>query len=414
MAEAFKSKHSFTFAVILFYLLPIVSLAIYGMNVTSPQRSWGLFACGLFLGVIGTFFLTFMYKGEEHIPHNKEPINSYEVPSRSPPGNDLFEPFHSSQNFEEQNNLLEKSLLESEEKVTLLTSQINIKNEELQKLEQELKKNQIQYDFTVKELENYKKVTQSHLDHSQVILDQNSQTIKDQKEIIETTKKTTEELEIKIHDLNYEIKTLLQLTEINSSTSLITPKPYQKDHLPSGLLIKESLSKYQSADVSENSSTILEKNIDVPEEGTFLLRRCLDIAQKITGANHFSINSSRYRDMSIDNYALDLRRLFDSLRSENSCGVIVYSQKENKVLFANNQTKNLLGWGPEKFVQNFHEIIQTGYSEWKNGLSQLACKKESNFPLLIKTKSGQDISFQCHLGIIPSGLFRNNVIGVFY
>jgi hypothetical protein len=125
-------------------------------------------------------------------------------------------------------------------------------------------------------------------------------------------------------------------------------------------------------------------------------------------------SGSRFRDLPINNYTLDLRRLFDSLRSENAGVVFVYSQKENKLLFTNNVVKNVLGWSPEKFTQDFQEIVQDGLQEWKNAVSQLLIKGETNTRLVIKTKSGQDMMFQCQLGIIPTGIFRNHVIGVLY
>jgi hypothetical protein len=150
------------------------------------------------------------------------------------------------------------------------------------------------------------------------------------------------------------------------------------------------------------------------QDAMIQLKRCLDIAQKITSSSHFNSESSRFRDFPVDNFVLDLRRLCDSLRSENQCAILLYSPKEEKVIFANNQVKTLLGWSPEKIVQNFGDIIQEGDQEWKHHLAHISLKHESQVKLQFKTKKGHDLLVHCHLGMIPTGVFRYHVIGVLH
>lgn len=70
-----------------------------------------------------------------------------------------------------------------------------------------------------------------------------------------------EQLECQIHDLRYEIKTLLQLTEVDYS-KFVMEQPVKKAELD------DELPRVQG-NVKE-------------EEARILLRRCLDVAQKIT------------------------------------------------------------------------------------------------------------------------------------
>lgn len=200
-----------------------------------------------------------------------------------------------------------------------------------------------------------------------------------------------------IHDLNSEVNTLLDVVKIVETTPEI---PH------SGMQLKETAGIYQVATPSPLSI------VTSPGEADLQLKRCMDIAGKITGANHFEAANSRFREWHIDNYALDLRRLFDNLRGESSSTIFVFSQKDNRLLFVNNQAKHLLGWSPEKFVQNFSEIIAESLQEWNRGINRLANQPQTTAQLTLKNKAGQHVPVNCHLGMITSGLFRNHIIGV--
>ena len=157
-----------------------------------------------------------------------------------------------------------------------------------------------------------------------------------------------------------------------------------------------------------------EKQVRNQAQAAIQLKRCIDIAQKITGASHYNNSNSRFKDLSIDNYTLDLRRLFETLRMENASTVFFYSQKESKVLFVNNQSRNLLGWSPDKFVQSFYDIIEPSKEIWKQGITSLAIKNDVQVSLKMKSKAGSSTDVQVHLGIIPTGLFKHHILGIMY
>ncbi len=93
--------------------------------------------------------------------------------------------------------------------------------------------------------------------------------------------------------------------------------------------------------------------------------------------------------------------------------LIVYSPKEQKLLFVNSESKTLLGWSPEKFLSDFTFIMQEGIQDWKKALHALSTISETQIRLLAKTKQGQEVLLNCHLEVIQSGLFRHYIIGIF-
>lgn len=242
----------------------------------------------------------------------------------------------------------------------------------------------------------YKSAVEEELKKKEALMNEFQETITRQREILKNRQEQVTELEGKIQDLNGEVKTLLNEVKITETTPDIS----------SGMHLKETVSVYQ---VTPPPSIVTS-----PAEANLQLKRCMDIAGKITGANHFEAANSRFKEWHIDNYALDLRRLFDHLRGESSCTIFVFAQKDNRLLFVNNQAKHMLGWIPEKFIQNFPEIIGESLQDWNRGISRLSSQPETTMQLTLKNKVSQPVAVSCHLGMISSGLFRNHIIGVMY
>lgn len=394
MFKGFFRRLNISGIVVLLYLGSIILLSAI------PPQNLGTLMVGLLLssiGSVGTFLLLRQWEMSiREESQNRAMLN----PDASKP---YPNPFHSNENFQELENALE----ESQEKKKNLVEELNQKSEIIHTLEKKQKQFEHKFEDIHHEFNACKSNSEEELRRKTVLLSEYQETINQQREVIKKKQEQISEMESKIHDLNYEVKTLLQLAEIDNQTSSKSVE---------GMIISETMQSYQvSQDAKEGNGSISSHDqVKTPEEASSQLKRCLDIAQKITGANHFGNGTSRFKEIAIDNYALDLRRLFDSLGSENSSTLLVYSQKESRLLYVNNLTKNLLGWSKEKFIQNFPEIIQEGNQEWKKGISQLSSSSEAKVRLLLKTKSGQNLLVHCHLGTIPTGIFRNHVIGILY
>lgn len=198
-----------------------------------------------------------------------------------------------------------------------------------------------------------------------------------------------EQLETQINDLRYEIKTLLQLTEVDYSKFVMEPA--------------------RDSTLQTSSSQIFQGVVKREEEAKLLLKRCLDIAQRI---------SSGYRSgsqgLSLIPSALDLRRLIDALKEENGALILLYDPKEKKTLYASKEAKNLLGWAPETLAHDFQEIAEEGFEFWERAVEQLENKPQSSLVIGLKTKGGEERTFNAFLSGISSGIFRSYAIAVLF
>lgn len=198
-----------------------------------------------------------------------------------------------------------------------------------------------------------------------------------------------EQLETQIHDLRYEIKTLLQLTEVDYSKFVMEQpaKKVEAEPLPP---------KFQG-------------NVKREEEARVLLRRCLDIAQKLTFPTRPSLQPS-----AVDVSALDIRRLTDALKEESGALVLFYNPRESKVLYASREAKTLLGYAPETLAHQFSEIAEEGLSFWESAVAQLSSKPQTSLVLGLKTKAGDELAFNVLLGAVSSGGFKGHAVAVLY
>lgn len=191
-----------------------------------------------------------------------------------------------------------------------------------------------------------------------------------------------EQLENQIHDLRYEIKTVLQMTEVDRTTRA---------------------TKSLQVPPSETLAP-LSKRVSSPEEALRALRRCIQMAERISGGYHTGSSPS----------PLDLRRLIDLLRQENGFFLALYAPKEQRLLFASKETKTLFGWNSEPFIHDFFTLIEPSYPFWQQSLEGLVTAPTSQCTLQVKTKDDSTLSLNTYLGAIPAGLFRSLVLVVGY
>ena len=368
-------------AIMLLYFLPIALVCFCSTQLFFPHFSWPLIGVGLLLTSVGSiiFFIRLL-------DYTVQCEKKIEIKETKP----------------------EISIdLESENKIEELQRIIHFLEEERKKCDLHEKEQFQKFQSLQKEFDDFKKLANQTIENEKSKLNDTIETISELRVTVDYKQKQIKNLQTKIHDLTYEIKTLLEIADLSHTTA-------SSDSEPIGLSINESAQEYQVPIKSQ--SLFAEESLPAPksDEAQKQLKRCIDIAQKITGAQHFSENKSRFGEFSLDNYALDLRRLCDSLRSENNYTVFVYSLKEKKLIFTNNQVRDLLGWNPEKFVQDFDNIVQDGVVEWENSVAQLNTLNYGKTRFVMKAKSGKDLLVHCQIGLIPTGVFRSNVIGVLY
>lgn len=384
------SRYTLFWMLVIFYLLPLIGLCAYSKWEPNDVNGWTALSLGILTACAGSLVLfwrmarleTAWNIGEKAI--QEKSIPEIEEESSETISNEEFQLF--SRNFEEAQQVNSD-----------LKNEIQVLSEKNKQLLASFEEEQQTAKHAALEVENIKNSLSSQLEQQQTHIRELQNIIAEQKIYIEKRQQQIGLLETKVGDLTYEIKTLLQLAEAHSH-SLYSEK---EENDPNNNF------------ASTANEEIITSQIKTVEDASLQLRKCLDIAQKITGSYRFNSHMNAFYDSSADSFTLDLRRLCDSLRSENNSTILLYSPKEEQVLFVNNQIKSLTGWSPEKFVQNFNDILIDN-STWKQGVSSLAMRSETPVKLSLKAKTGQDINVQAHLGMIPTGIFRNHAIAILY
>lgn len=403
------------------------------------HKSWTLLSLGLFLIVLGTLMLILLVlQWEQYILDKKQkpsftsfpPSLSYVEVEKEAKVTSL-DPVLAlspsipveSQDYLEIDSSKELALSQTISKVNQKQQEqvikaLEIKIQEVEKQEEENRQLELKVQQIAQDFADYKLFSEEQLKQKQIQLAALQQIIEDQRNEMEKRQEQIHQLDTKVHDLSYEIKTLLYLHEEKE----VLTDPFALKEEKSPIFIHEAINAgeefQQQAKIAMAEASFQNDAIESPVrnavDAAHLLKKCINVAQKLTGANYYSQESFRYREFSSSYFAIDQRRLFDSLRTEAGALIIVYSQKEGKLLFANNESKTILGWNPEKLAMDFSSIIQDAAFEWKNALNTLIAAPDSQARLLAKTKQGQEILLNCHLGVIATGLFRNYVIGVLY
>lgn len=388
--NSFFTRYNLLWILLAGYLFPLVGSLAYIKWGDALSSDWDGFSIGLLLTSIGTLILYgLMVRWES--------VWQAEIDSKP----DSQETIEENPLDEVSNSQSKVTLQEIQHENALLKFDNEKLNEQIQLQSETIKLESQKCEQAIIESEEIRLSCSQQLEKQQSHIRELQDVIAEQKANIEKRQQQIGMLETKVGDLTYEIKTLLKLAESHSS-SLYSEN--QNDNI-------QSVSA--PAQREEALSFPSEKQICTQEEASIQLKRCLDIAQKITGSYRFNSHLNGFLDATADAFTLDLRRLCDSLRSENSSAIVLYSPKENKVLFVNNQIKSLTGWSPEKFVQSFTDILHD-HNAWKQGISSLTMRSETPLQLLLKTKNGTDLPIQAHLGMIPTGIFRQHAIAILY
>lgn len=431
MKFRFYNKQSLSLTIVLFYLIPILSLSFFSLNYMSKNMSWSVLTFGLLIMACGSSILMMLISYWEesikkslqldfdHLTRNpsadENKVMALSSISEILENKDKVESFSSSHNYLKEIKDLEDSVKENQEKQTQLTEELAHVQMELTKTEDERKLladqlEEIDTHFADLKLQSFQELNEKNLFISNL-----EKTIEEQKVNLEKKDQQIQELDSKTRDLSYEIKTLLYLqeTEKESPSLFLNPKNEEpiKISEPKNLPLKSTFEvESQKHEIFDDSEDV----IKTATEASILLKKCILLAQKQSSMNYYENETSRYWDIATPHFTIDQRRLFDSLKEETTGLILVYSPRESKLLFVNNLSKQWLGWSPEKFIQDFSIIIQEGLPEWKRSLSLLSSTPETQSRLLVKSKLGQEKMMYCHLGSISTGSFKNYVLGVLY
>jgi hypothetical protein len=380
--------------ILLCYWIPLSALIIYSFS----NKSWPLLVAGLLMSTIGAIFLWVFIKSWEektqvkfknHLQYYKNSLSQHKVALEEP-----------KTLVEEKLTALEIIITDYEKKQIELSKELEQYKQVNITISNENKDFHYHIETLKQELESVKNYLNEQVAYYNNLLNDHQRTILELRETLQSKQQVTMQLESKVRDLSYEIKTILQIAE--------GPQNMPSEKKINLTVLETSVnSQFKEREIEESKG-----QIHTFEEALMVLKRSLDAAQRISGY-HF-LKSQRFKDLPLENYALDLRRLFDHFQNEAEGILFVYSHKEEKMLFVTDQINKLLGITPERFLQNFQEVIQEGKDNWNRAISQLSFKSEAKVTLPMKTKKGEEIEVICVLGIIPTGIFHNHVLGVFF
>lgn len=279
--------------------------------------------------------------------------------------------------YEHQIDLLQSSVVKSKEQVSELHLEMDKKLEHMRVAYLEFEDLRRGYHSLEEEYARYQSEIQGQLKHKDSLVADYQKTISEQRDVIEKKQAYIGKLEGKVRDLMYEIRSLLQLED------------------PLG----------------ENKELYLpDSQKGKPYDFSLQLGRFLELAESFTGADHLG---GRFLNSGAHRYAIDLRPLFDQLSQESHRLVFVYSSSEERLLFVGEVARTRLGWGAEKVMKDFPQLVVKGYREWKEAAAQLSSGSQKVLPLLLRHKLGQEVPVDCYMGLIAKGPFKNHVIGMF-
>ena len=400
------SRYNLCWLMALCYLFPLLAISIYGAAYPRATADWNILGVGILLTALGSLAFFWMLTSWErsmrigsYSGEHAQDVDPYAL-KESGGTVDLAE-----------YDLTKRSLAEAQQTQIRLLEEIDILTEEIQKATFVKKETLRQAENIQAELEQTKKAARQQLEIQQNQIRELQEAIANQKALNEKKQQQTMQLENKVGDLTYEIKTLLKFAEAHSSPSL--SNDITESNIPDESPFPTKSTPDTHAHEHFEPQQSFENFAQNAHEASMQLKQCLHIAQKIKGSQRFGSQIYSFMDSPADNFSLDLRRLCDRLRSETESVILLYSPKDNQLLFASNQIKTLTGWSPEKFVQNFSELL-VDETEWKQGVSSLALRSEAEIKLHLRTRSTPNLSVNANLGMIPTGIFRNHTIAVLY
>jgi PAS domain-containing protein len=227
------------------------------------------------------------------------------------------------------------------------------------------------------QLEAAQNQAQHILLQKQTELEDLTKSVQDQRQLIAKKQLRIAKLEAKVRDLNYEVKTLLQLDDLRTDEEpppVATPLP---------------------------AEPLYEERATTPTQASLQLHRLITGAQRLSGMANLT---NRY-----ETSALDLRRLFDHLQDDANI-ILVYSKRDGQLLFANNQVRTQLGWTPERFTKEFFLLLQHGIGEFHRAITTLDHQPTTHITLVLKQRDSLDFMGEAVLSKMSSGPFAGLII----
>lgn len=388
--------------VLICYFLPLSGFSFYISSALGHPQGLSLVASGCCAALLGSSLLFFLLQQWELAVRALRPADRFvNDPTEEESSKETSIDHSQAQALAEA----QASVTEWQQKSLSQESLLNKREQEVYLLSREKERFQRQADGLLQEFSEYRCSTEEQLHQKEIFISELQQTLAEQRAGVEKKQQQLTLLENKVGELRYEIRTLLQLAEVQAPTISKEESASYRPPRDSVTIAYRSTDSIGAVDQDQPSH-------QNGEEVSHQLRRCIEIAEKMTGVPHFSQGNKRLGDLPINPFSLDLRRLCDALCSENGIAVLLYSPREKQLLFAHPLVKQVSGWSPDKFTQHFDEIIEPSSEEWHRALSHLSYRHETPVALRLQGMSNEMIDCECFMALVPSGVFRNYAMAV--
>jgi hypothetical protein len=400
-APLFKGAFAIFLSLLPSLLFPSVVLLLYTRN-HFPQSEFSTFfligCLSLSLGAVFSWYVLHRWwlEIEKKVIHElKEEKTGESYATLLESRDRMAEQLAAAQlGYEHQIDLLQSSAAKSKQEVLELTVEMDQKLDEVRHAYLEFEDMRKEYARLEEEFTLYRTEEQKKEQHQQVVLRDYQKTIQEQRAILKKKQGYVEQLEAKVKELMYEIRSLLQIGESSSS----------------------SLAPIQISDPQEMTAYYLGKKNQVLYDLEAHLDHYIQVAETFTGAEHLGYltgTGPRFIDSSMNCYAIDQRRLFDTFKEESEVILIVYSLFEKKILFTNPYVKSISGWSGEKFSQDFTKLLSLeGLKIWDEAIKALAEREGVKTAFNLMPKEGKEISMTCGIKKVQKGPFQNLAIGL--
>lgn len=367
-----KASDSPFLVIFLLYLIPILAWVFFTYQSLGLQGSFFVAISGAVILFFGVSLLGTLFRSHLETVASAQGVVFEKV---------IQAPISTSKTVAQEPSEVSIQLLEENK---ALREALEKKSEELEKgrfeQEEREKENTLLKEKLTDALEN--SYTQDESAKKKVVLLQ---------ENLEERHQMVLQLEKQIQDLRYEIKTLLQLTEVDYSR-------FSK--------------KLESQDLSEDflEEELLADEVKTDEGAKRLANRLITIAERMNPL----FRSPARKALSNDPYALDLRRLKESLSLEKGGLILAFSPSDEKLVYVGPEIQDLLMISEEKFAQEFSAFIEEGEMIFAQIQDQLLTKPLVMRDLPCKKEDGGKLLLRGVFKTVQKGAFRSLIIGVLY
>lgn len=369
------------------FFVPPFALSLAALFWAPASVAWRLFSLGLFVSMAGTLLILAIWRMREaYLIQKIAPIHAHVKPLAASADESQDKILFLRQNFEEY----------KQEKV-LLIQELESSKEALEQLTQELAlcSKTAEAERERREREILQLLEQ--LSQQKDLLEEYQQQIVLQRQEIALAEQNAQDLENKLRDMSFELRD--QKYELQT---LLKLSATEEEETPTFRF---------KGEVTGNAET---EALRTPGEALLLLKRCFEKARKIAAPTYYTPQHAPFGHVAATSHPLDLRRLCDSLRGEASAAIILFSPKEEKVLYASDPVQAVTGISSNSWKAEGHDLLQQHLPDWKSLIHRLPTHGELLYPVNFIGEDTLLHPCQLYLGSIPGGLFRNYVIGVFF